>query len=156
MSVNGLKLAARSGHWDRCRSRCRYGNLPYGVQVFFHNGTQAMYLIDEQHIVGFRVCEQTGRSPGFSITGPLVSFDTHPQFIGHDPRKGRFPNPGGREQDMIQRPPRIFAALMKILMFSMICTGLKTHPAPPAGCCSQIPGQQTLRRRDHCLNWDWP
>ena len=73
-----------------------YGILPQPY-------SQAMYLIDEQHrwFPGFG--EQTGpitwlfnhRSAGF--------FDTHPQFIGHDPAKVVFPIPGAMKQDMIQR-----------------------------------------------------
>lgn len=83
-----------------------------GVQVFFHDGIEAVDFIDEQHIAGIQVGKQTGEVAWFFEDGPGGHAQGTVEFLGDDVGKGCFSQAGRTvQQHMIERIATLFGGL---------------------------------------------
>ena len=65
-----------------------------GIQIFFHGGIEAVYLVNEQNIVGFQIGEKSGQVARLFKNRAGSYAHLHAQFVGNDIREGCFSKSG--------------------------------------------------------------
>ena len=79
------------------------------VEVFLHHGGEAVYLVDEEHVVGFQRRQNARQVARFVEDGPAGDLESHAQFVGDDVAQRRLAQSRRPvEQGVVER----FAAIL--------------------------------------------
>ena len=113
------QAAARSGPHQRegvqvnlyasCRRALVYHDvdavvLHRRVEVFLHHGREAVYLVDEEHVVRLQAGQDAGQIARLVQHGAGRDFEAHAQLVGNDVGEGRLAQSGRSvQQHMVQR-----------------------------------------------------
>lgn len=128
---NSISVKGLSSSWmERALGRI-YHNintmiLHCRIQVFFHNGAQAVNFIDKKDIVRLQTGEQSCQITRLIEYRTRCYLKSYVQFIGNDVGESRLPNQEGQmQQYMVKISVRIRAAATKYF-FQRFSTLLKS------------------------------
>lgn len=85
-----------------------------GIEVFLHHGTETVYLVYEQDVVGLQGGEYACQVAGLVQHGAGGEFEPHAQFVGYDVAQGGLAQSGRTvQQCVVEGLASVFGRLHK-------------------------------------------